>query len=161
MYKSQAAEYISIVDHIFTCEDEMVDKYLCKKSFALNNTCVYEFMLNVCHTDLLKNAIPSLLNERKYEALLLLYSYMYDTKLLPQMKFYWSQYIYERGVYYLKGLQTTRESVVKVVSQIIDLKVLTDTVLDHCFQNDIAFRNAQIQSFQEFFNQQGKQAKMA
>ena len=86
---------------------------------------------------------------------------MHDTDLLVQTKEAWASYIYERGMFCLKAIKPTRESILEVVGQVIDLKILTDTVLDECFQSNVSLRNAQIQSFQEFFNHQGKQAKMA
>lgn len=45
----------------------------------------------------------------------------------------WSSYIYDRGNYYLKGLKSSRESIMEVIGQIIDLKILSDTVIEDCF----------------------------
>ena len=69
---------------------------------------------------------------------------MHDTDLLPQLRDQWALYIYEKGVYYLKGLKSSRQSIMQVIGQIIDLKILTDTVLANCFQQNISLRNAQI-----------------
>lgn len=154
-------KYIQTVDLIFEQEDALMEKYFDNLSFSLNNSCIYEYMIKNCHDEILKSGLPSLLNERKYKEIVLLYSYMHDTDLLLQTKEAWAQYIYDRGIYYLKAIKPSRESILQVIGQIIDLKILTDTVLDECFQSNVSLRNAQIQSFQEFFNHQGQQAKMA
>ena len=72
-------------------------------------------MIKNCYEDILKQGLSSLLNERKYKSLLLLYSYMHDTELLGQLKDQWALYIYERGIYYLKGLKSSRISIMEVV----------------------------------------------
>ena len=95
-----------------------------------------------CHEEILKSGLASLLNQRNYKCIVLLYSYMTDSELLPKMKDAWAKYIYEKGMYYLKNIKPTRESVMDVVGQIIDLKILTDQVIEDCFQNDLALRNA-------------------
>jgi len=58
------------------------------------------------------------------------------------MKDAWAKYIYERGNYYLKHLKSTRDSIMEVIGQIIDLKILTDNVIDNCFQSNVSLRNA-------------------
>ena len=40
---------------------------------------------------------------------------MHDTDLLPQTKEAWAQYIYDRGMYYLKAIKPNRESIMEVV----------------------------------------------
>jgi len=154
-------KYIKSVDLIFDYEDYLIENYLDTLSFSLVNSCVYEYMIKNCHQELLNSGLPGLLNSRQYHSIILLYSYMHDTELLPQLKAAWSQYIHDRGVYYLKGLKPSRQSVMAVVGQIIDLKILTDTVINDCFQRNISLRNAQMQSFQEFCNKQGQQSKIA
>lgn len=149
-------KYIKSVDLIFDYEDYLIEHYLDTLSFSLVNSCIYEYMIKNCSADLLNSGMPSLLNARQYDSLVLLYSYMCDTDLLPQLKKAWQQYIHDRGIYYLKGLKPTRQSVMAVVGQIIDLKMLTDKVINDCFQRNISLRNAQMQSFQEFCNQQGQ-----
>ena len=129
-----------------------MEKYFDNLSFSLNNSCNYEYMIKNCHEEILKSGLLCLLLDRKYTQIIVLYSYMHDTDLLVQMKEAWAQYIYDRGMYCLKALKPTRESILQVVGQVIDLKILTDTVLDECFQSNVSLRNAQIQSFQEFFN---------
>lgn len=102
-------------------------------TFSLNNSCIYEQLIKASHEEILKSGLPSLLNERKYEQIVLLYSYIHDVDLILSMKQAWGSYIYEKGMYYLNGLENTREAVMRVVGQIVDLKILTDTVLDECF----------------------------
>jgi len=58
------------------------------------------------------------------------------------MKEAWGKYIYDRGNFYLKGLKSTRASLMEVLGQIIDLKLLTDNVIDNCFQSNVSLRNA-------------------
>lgn len=127
-------KYIQNVDLIFEKEDALIEQYFDNLSFSLNNSCIYEFMIKNCYDDILKSGLASLLNSRSYQSLLLLYSFMHDTDLLPQLRDQWALYIYERGVYYLKGLKSSRQSIMQVIGQIIDLKILTDTVLANCFQ---------------------------
>lgn len=43
-------------------------------------------MIKNCYEEILKSGLASLLNERNYQSLLLLYSYMHDTDLLPQLR---------------------------------------------------------------------------
>ena len=148
-------KYMKCVDLIFDYEDYLIENYLDTLSFALVNSCIYEYMIKNSYRDLLNSGLPSLLNARQYESIVLLYSYMHDTELLPELKKAWQQYIHDRGVYYLKGLKPTRQSVMAVVGQIIDLKILTDTVINDCFQRNVSLRNAQMQSFQEFCNKRG------
>jgi hypothetical protein len=121
-----------------------MEQYFDNASFSLNNSCIYEFMIKNCHEEILKSGLPCLLNERKYESLTLLYSYMHDTELMTQMRDAWSNYIYDRGNYYLKGIRSSRESIMEVIGQIIDLKIMTDTVIEDCFQANVSLRNAQI-----------------
>lgn len=130
------------MDRIFELEDEMIEKYFDQKSFSLNNSCIYEYMIRNCHEEILNSGLPTLLNQRRYESIVLLYSFMYDTQLQAQMKDAWAKYIFERGNYYLKHLKSTRESIIEVIGQIIDLKILTDNVIDNCFQSNVALRNA-------------------
>ena len=125
--------YIKKVDLIFEKEDELMEQFFDNASFTLNNSCIYEFMIKNCHEEILKSGLSCLLNERKYESLTLLYSYMHDTELMTQMRDAWSNYIYERGNYYLKGIKCSRESIMEVIGQIIDLKILSDTVIEDCF----------------------------
>jgi len=68
-----------MVDKIFEFEDEMIEKYFDQKSFSLNNSCIYEYMIRNCHEEILSLGVPSLLNDRDYESIILLYSYMHDT----------------------------------------------------------------------------------
>lgn len=86
----------------------MQQKYLLNLTFSQNNSVIYEHLIKVCHEDLLKSGLPSLMNERRYEEIILLFSYMHDVELLGSMKEAWSHYIYEKGMYYLKGLENSR-----------------------------------------------------
>jgi hypothetical protein len=82
----------------------MIAEYFDNHSFSLNNSIIYENMVKSCHEELLRSGLPSLMNERKYESIMLLYSYMHDVELLGPMKTAWSHFIYDKGIYYLKGL---------------------------------------------------------
>ena len=135
-------KYVKCVDLIFEFEDYLVENYLDNLSFNLVNSCIYEYMIKNCTTQLLNSGLHSLLNSRQYDSLVLLFSYMCDTDSLIPLKKAWSNYIFERGIYYLKGLKATRSSIMEVVGQIIDLKILTDRVLNDCFQRNISLRNA-------------------
>lgn len=75
-------KYINTVDLIFEQEDVLMEKYFDNLSFSLNNSCVYEYMIKSCQEEILKSGLSSLLNERKYKQIVLLYSYMHDTDLL-------------------------------------------------------------------------------
>lgn len=89
---------------------------------------------------------------------MLLYSFLLDTDLIAKLKNQWQILIYDSGFNILKKLKPNRKSVVEVVASILDLKIYTDAVVDHCFNGNIVLRNAQITSFQEFLNLNGKQA---
>jgi hypothetical protein len=92
------------VDNIFTKEDRLSEKYMFNLSFSLNNSCIYEHMIKTSYDDMLKSGLVSLLNERKYEQLVLLYSYIHDVELMTPLKDAWSQYIYDKGMYFINAL---------------------------------------------------------
>ena len=78
LFKHKIADYIDYVDLIFTHEDSMSEKYLLNLSFSLINSCVYEYMVKLSSDEILKSGLPTLLNERKYEQIVLLYSFVHD-----------------------------------------------------------------------------------
>ena len=127
------SDYINSVDRIFVNEDLMMEKYLLNLTFSLNNSCIYEHMIKGCHEDLLNTGLPTLLNSQKYTEIILLYSYIHDVELQSPLKKAWTQYIFDKGISFLKNLTSDRKSIMEVVSKVIELKILTDFVLETCF----------------------------
>ena len=82
LFKLRIFDYIDTVDRIFTYEDSLSEKLMFNLSFSLNNSCIYEQMIKASSDEILKSGLPSLLNERKYKQLVLLYSYLHDVELL-------------------------------------------------------------------------------
>lgn len=93
------------------------------------------------------NGLRSLLDQKMFEHLTLLYSYLHDTGCINQLKDAYYQYIYDKGITLLGQILATRASVLEVVGKVLELKILTDRVIDECFYQNMKVRNAQIQSF--------------
>ena len=102
------SDYINAVDKIFVNEDIMMEKYLLNLTFSLNNSCIYEHMVKGCHEDLLSTGLPILINTQKHTEIVLLYSYTHDVELQGPLKKAWAQYIFDKGMSYLKNLVSTR-----------------------------------------------------
>ena len=150
MFKAlKIEEYIDTIDLIFAKEDELLQNYFDNASFSLINSCIYEYMFMNCHQEMLKgpSGLRSLLDQQMFEHLTLLYSYLHDTGCINQLKDAYYQYIYDKGITFLGQILATRASVLEVMGKVLELKILTDRVIDECFYQNMKVRNAQIQSF--------------
>lgn len=70
----------------------------------------------------------SLLSKKDLDGLQLLYFYSVDTGLVSQLQREWTKLIYDRGLTILKQIKSNRRSVVQVMTELIDLKRLTDKI---------------------------------
>ena len=68
------------------------------------------------------------------DGLQLLYFYSVDAGLIQTLQKEWSKLIYDKALSLVKSTKSTRESVLNVVSKFIELKNLTDSIIEKCFQ---------------------------
>lgn len=104
------------------------------------------------NTQLLQTCFGVLLPSNDFEAMNLLYAYAYDTGLITKLADEWCKHLHAQGLRILTSVKSEPESIMGVVRGLIELKRLSDRVIDECFRGSDPMRNASTQSFQELFN---------
>lgn len=136
-------------------ESKLVDSYFQKQSYLKTIECL-EHTLIAGHSKEILDKFPQMVAEYPKHASGLhnLYEFVLQTGLITQLKEAWKKWIENTGDSYLKHLNND-EKMITAIRLIVDLKVLSDRIVEESLNNDISIKMTGRFSFDSFLNRNG------
>eukprot|EP00347_Sterkiella_histriomuscorum_P008775 403343805 len=151
--KADIKTYIHFVYDIIENESVIVQNFLQPSSLEIVLQALEQTLIKDHSQQILEKGFTTLVHQRNFETLELLFCFYEECKLLNHLKAQWILTIRTEGRDILSHIKIDQKpTIIIAVKKLFELKELTDKILNVCFENRDEFKYAQKEGFESILN---------